>query len=410
LAGAEPSPRSGSPEAAVLAEADRWRQLLFIALTTVLAMSTWFSASAVAPALERSWGISPGDASGLTTAVQLGFVVGSIGSALLNLPDVLSMRRLIAGSALLAGLSTAAFAIFAHSLGTALPLRFVTGLALAGVYPPGMKLMASWFRSGRGLAIGVLVGALTLGSGAPQLVGPAVSDSTPVLWAAAIAAVAASALALGAVRDGPYLQPSPALDPAYLFRMLRDRRQRLVNLGYYGHMWELYAWWTWLPAWLVAAFAGGIGGSGARVMAGPTAFAAIACAGILGSVGAGLLADRVGRSPVTIGAMAVSGAACLLSPLVFGFPAAAIISFVLIWGAAAIADSAQFSAALTEAADPRYMGTALTLQTAIGFLLTILSIRLVPLLAQAGGWRFAFVFLAAGPLAGVAAMWRARRS
>ncbi|MGE0026330.1 MAG: MFS transporter [Thermoleophilia bacterium] len=379
----------------------RWRALGLIAAVQVLAMSVWFSASDVVPTLREEWGISSGGASWLTGAVQIGFVAGAVGSAVLNLADRIPARILIAGSAVGAASTNAAVALAADGLATAIPMRFLTGACLAGVYPVGMKLMASWFVRGRGMAIGVLVGALTLGSGSPHLI-RAIGDPP---WQLVLLIGSALALVGGAVilfvADGPYGAPTPPLDLRWAANVVRDRPVRLANVGYLGHMWELYAVWTWLPAYLAASL-------GATSGAAALSFVAIGVAGLVGAVGAGLVADRLGRTATTIGAMAVSGTCALLSAPLFGAPAAIVAALAVVWGVTVIADSAQFSVAVSELSDPRYVGTALTLQTAAGFLLTVASIRLVGGLGADWGWRWAFPVLAVGPAVGIHAMWRLR--
>ena len=383
----------------------RWRQLVVISVTQVLVLGLWFATSAVLPSLRAEWNMSQGTATWLQNAVQLGFVTGAVLSAALNLPDLVSCRILIAASAALGALSTVVFVLVAHSPAEAIPIRFVTGVTLAGVYPPGIKLMASWFRRNRGLAIGVLVGGLTLGSGSPHAIAASGNPSPNVLlMVSAGLAVAGAALALVSVREGPYGAPAPRLDPSYVLRMLRDPAQRRLNLGYFGHMWELYAWWAWLPLFLAASWEKWRGSPGSHAAVEATAFVAIGVAGAAGAVAGGLVADRVGRGRLIVVALAVSGAGCVLSALFYGLTPILLVLLVLVWGAAVIADSAQFSAALTELTDVRYTGTALTVQTAVGFLITVVSIRFVPWFAGEVGWRFALVPLVLGPVVGILAI------
>jgi MFS family permease len=381
------------------------RQLALIAAVQVLVMALWFSTSVVVPQLTAAWRISGAGETLLTSSVQLGFVVGAVGSALLNLADVVPPQRLIALSAVAGAVATAAVALWADGLATAVALRLLTGVALAGVYPVGLKLMATWFARGRGLALGVLVGALTLGSGLPHLVkGVTTLSAGGVLLTSSALALIGAAVAARGLRPGPYGGPSPPVAPGYLVRMFRDPAQRLVNLGYFGHMWELYAMWTWLPAFVAASFAAWSPTADSRLAVGVTSFAVIGIAGAAGCLLGGRLSDRYGRAEVTIGALATSGACCILAAAGFGLAPPILLPVLLLWGAAVIADSAQYSAALTEAADPRYIGTALTAQTALGFLLTIVTIQGLPLLVDAVGWRAAMPALALGPLAGAWAM------
>ncbi|WP_254897403.1 MFS transporter [Amycolatopsis sp. Hca4] len=378
----------------ILRPATGTRQLTLLAVVQVCAMSVWFSASAVLPALRAERGVAGEQAILLAAAVQLGFACGAVASAALNLADRVRPPRLMAVSALLAATATAALPWCA---GLAVPLRFATGFALAGVYPVGMKVVVSWFPRRRGIALGVLLGALTVGSALPSLL----VTLEPVHWRAVL--LGSAVLAVGAavsgvfVRPGPDLAAAPPWQPRYLLRMAADRRQRLVCLGYFGHMWELYALWAWLSAYLAAT--GGPGGS--------TAFVVIGLCGAAGCVAGGALSDRCGRTVVAMTAMLVSGGCAVLSFPVSG--TAWLLPVLLVWGVAVIADSGQFSAALAETADPRYVGTALTAMTAFGFLLSAGTIQLLPLLAGAVGWRAAVPVLAIGPLLGAAAMHRLRR-
>ncbi len=383
------------------------RQLTLIAIAQLFAMTLWFSATAVLPQLGEAWGLSTTAAAWITAAVQLGFVIGALGSAILNLPDVIPPRRMVWMSSVAGAVLNLVLAWGVSSVGPAVALRFATGICLAGVYPPGIKIAAGHV-SGRerGFAVGVLVGALTLGSATPHLVagmfGGARISYGAVMTVSSALALAGALITARLVRDGPWAAAPAAFDPRQASRVLRDRAVLLANFGYFGHMWELYAMWTWLALFLTGALGRP---AGARL----AAFAIIGVAGCVGAIAGGLLADRVGRTTVTIGAMAISGACCALSPWAYVAPAPAILAFGLVWGAAAIADSAQFSAAITELSDASYIGTALTLQTSLGFALTLVPIWSLPYLAAEAGWRFAFLALAPGPALGCIAMAALRR-
>ncbi|MGH7645143.1 MAG: MFS transporter [Gemmatimonadales bacterium] len=387
------------------------RVLAVLAAAELLAMAPWFSASAVAPALTTAWRLSPSTAAWLTVSVQLGFAVGALVSAALTLPDRWSARRLVAGSAAVAALATAGVAL-APGPGTAVALRALSGAALAGVYPPGMKIVAGWFREGRGLAIGILVGALTLGSAVPHLVRWAVPGDhwRIVVGIAALSALGGGLLVLRVPHDGPFAAPSPPFRWSVAPRLLGDRGVLLANLGYLGHMWELYAVWTWMTLFVAEserARRGAADGAGGAV-------AALVTFGVVGSgaIGCwlgGRYAERWGRTMVTSAAMAVSGMCCLTVGLLFGAPLAALVPLLVVWGVAVVADSAQFSTAVSELAPATYVGTALTLQTSLGFLLTCATIWLIPWIAGAIGWRWSMSILALGPAAGVWAMLALRR-
>jgi len=375
------------------------RALILLAAGELMAMGLWFGVSAVAPQIAAEWHLDSGTTAWLTLSVQLGFVAGTLLSALLNLADVISARHLFALTAFLAAIVNALFAGFVHTAPAAMVLRFLTGAFLAGVYPPGMKLVATWLRKSRGLGLGVVVGALTLGKASPYLVNAFGSSNwrENVGVASIVAAFGALIVALF-VREGPYALPNQPFDFAQVTQVVRNRGVRLANFGYFGHMWELYAMWTWIPAMMRASISPALAEAASFLVIG---------SGAVGCIAAGRLADRIGRTIVASTAMAISGTCCIVIGLVARSPIALLI-VAAIWGATVVADSAQFSACVTELGDPRYIGTALTIQTCIGFLLTTVTIRLMPVLVDHFTWRYAFAALAIGPFLGIVAMLRLR--
>lgn len=409
ISGADDAAAGRSPSSQI----SPWRILLLLGSAVLLGMCLWFTATAVAAELQAHWQLTAAQTGWLTTVVQLGFVAGTAIAAFLNLADVVPARRYFAVSALLAAGANAALLVV-DSYIPALVCRFFTGFFLAGVYPPAMKMVATWFAPAggnrptrRGLAIGVVVGGVTVGKALPYLLRAFESLTyQSVLVGTSLAAVLAAVLVAATYRDGPHGFPRRPFEWGLVGTVIRHRETRLAIAGYLGHMWELYACWALLASFFYEFFQGrGATAMQAGTRSGLVAFGAIAMGG-LGSVMAGQWADKLGRARITIWSMAVSGACALVIGWLTFLSPWVLVCLALVWGFAVVADSAQFSTIVTEVAPAHAVGTALTLQTSLGFLLTAFSIWLTIEVAGAIGWGPAFSMLAVGPALGIWAMGR----
>ena len=390
-------------------DASRWGVLAILSIAIVLSLTTWFSATAITPELKREWHLSPFAISWLTIGVQIGFVCGALAASLVNLPDIVRLNWLMAVSALLAAAANATL-LTAHGPVGAVAARIVTGFALAGVYPPALKVVSTWFNRDRGIALGAVVGALTIGSSMPHLFR---SLSGAVDWRFVVK-ISTLATSVGGVllwlfaREGPYPFGRAIFDPRQAGAVFRDRDLLLANLGYFGHMWELYAMWAWLLVYVNEAL-----GAQHVWLLGRASFLTFVTigTGAFGCLLGGILSDRIGRTATTAGMMIASGACALAIGFAFGGPSWLFIMILVIWGVSVIGDSAQFSAMITELADQRFVGTALSVQLGLGFALTVLAIWLVPRMAGfLGSWRWTFLMLVPGPSIGASAMLLLRRS
>ncbi len=385
--------------------AGRRRAVALLGLTLIFGMSTWFSASAVIPQLRSVWNLSDHSAAWLTIAVQLGFVAGALLSSAFNLADLVSLRKVVLFGAMGAAAANAGLLV-TRSSAWAIPLRFATGFFLAGVYPPAFKLMATWTRSGRGTALGLLAGGISLGSAAPHLVNALGGlEWRLVVIVTSVLTLLAGAIAISLLHEGPFPFARAVFDPRQIRKVLSNRGVRLATLGYFGHMWELFAMWAWFATFFTAELAS----DGSDSMSGvPLATFAVIAMGAPGCWMGGVLGDRWGRTKTTALMMTISGLCAVTIGLVFEGPPWIVLVVGLVWGFSVISDSAQFSTMVTELADQAYVGTALTLQLALGFTLTVATIWLIPELENALTWRWAFAFLAPGPALGVLAMLRLR--
>lgn len=377
-------------------------------LCEVLALSLWFSSTAVIPELKASHGLSDDRASLISSMVSFGFVAGTLLSAFLGLADRWRPNRFFAAAALIAAIANILI-IFVDPSSLWVPvLRFIVGVSMAGIYPVGMKMAATWVKGDMGLLVGSLVAALTLGSAVPHVINLGGGLDWELTLTVASGAALISALLVPFVTLGPGWRPGVPFRPRFALQAFTRPSVRLANLGYFGHMWELYALWSWAGIFLLESFRRVPEMENPEFWAIGLTFVTVA-SGAIGSVAGGVFADRLGRTTLTMLAMGISGTCALLSGFTFGMGLWVVAPLFIVWGITVVADSAQFSSSVMELSDPYLIGTMVTVQTCVGFLLTVVTIHLVPVFAEAVGWKWSFTFLAIGPYLGVFAMYRLRK-
>ncbi|MFC0274621.1 MFS transporter [Metabacillus herbersteinensis] len=386
-----------------------WRALVWIGLSELCALSLWFSASVIAPELIESWNLSHNSEAWLSSSVPIGFVIGALFSSSFGIADRYNPRTVFAISAFLGAILNGLLILVDHAFFGIL-LRILTGITLAGVYPIAVKILSQWFPKKRGLAIGILIAALTLGSSLPHFVVMFFSSLNWhfVIICSSVLALLAAIVVNWILEDAPETSEKLPFSFKLIKKVVTNKPVMLANYGYFGHMWELYAMWTWLPAFLTASFTRQSPGISHWFIA-LSSFISIGIAGGIGCVLGGLISDKIGRSNLTIISMFISTICSILIGLTFGQFIWLTLILSIIWGMSVISDSAQFSAAVSEVAEVEYVGTALTFQMCFGFLITIFSINLIPIIQRFVGWEWVFAFLAIGPILGIVSMVKYKR-
>ena len=381
----------------------KFRSLAILMLAEFGAMSLWFISAAILPAMVAEAAISPVRQAALSSGVQAGFVIGALLSAVVGLADRFDPRRVFTVSVFIAAVANLMLLWVVPGGDMAIAMRFLTGAALAGVYPVGMKIVVGWGLKDRGLLVGAVVGALTLGSAMPHLISLLGGADWRITVIAASVIATLAGVAVPFAKLGPHHSSSSKFDPKAVLQAWTNKRVRYAFFGYFGHMWELYAMWAWIGAIALASYSQTMDVTAAQRFATLTAAIAIA-AGAPFCVAGGLLADRFGKAEVAIGSLVLSGLFAVLCAATFGGPVWISFTLFILWGIAIIPDSALFSAIVADVAPPDQVGSLMTLQTAFGFTLTFVTVQATPVIASSIGWPFAMVLMSFGPLFGIASM------
>lgn len=363
--------------------------------------SLWFAGNAVVSDLQRDWGLTEHSLAYITSAVQLGFIAGTLVFAFLAIADRYSPRRVFFICSITGAAANMILLFAVEDLQGLLFIRFISGFFLAGIYPVGMKIAAGWYEKGLGRALGYLVGALVLGTAFPHLlrgIGAELSWQY-VIAGVSILAACGGVLILLLVPDGPHLPMGSKFNPRAFAMIFRSRAFRASAFGYFGHMWELYTLWAFIPVWILA-----YAEKNATPLNIPLWSFLIIAVGFVGCAGGGVVSQKAGSARVAATQLLISGICCVLSPLFFKAGLPLFMAFLVVWGISVIGDSPQFSALNAENAPREYVGSALTIVNSIGFLITVFSIQLISFVLPLIGPQYIFLLLLPGPLIGLWAL------